>query len=49
MLANAAREFLTGCGFDDSQIDRWAKSYIAEYGSGDVGTFVAWIHSCEAA
>ena len=49
LLANASREFLRGCGFDDDQILEWAETYIAEKGSGTVNTFVAWIHECEAA
>ena len=48
LLANAARAFLSGCGFSDDQIEEWAKSYIAEHGSGDIQIFVAWIHACEA-
>lgn len=46
LLANAAREFLSGCGFDDRQILAWSESYIASQGSGDVESFVAWIHEC---
>ncbi len=49
LLANAARAFLRGCGFDDDQILEWAETYIAEMGSGTVKTFVAWIHESEAA
>lgn len=49
LLANAAREFLRHCGFDDRQILEWADTYIAECGSGTVETFIAWIHECEAA
>lgn len=47
LLANEAREFLLGCGFDDRQILEWAEAYIAECGSGTVETFVAWIHESE--
>lgn len=47
LLANEAREFLTGCGFSDRHILEWALCYIAEEGSGDVESFVAWIHECE--
>ena len=28
LLANAAREFLRGCGFDDREILEWAETYI---------------------
>ena len=47
LLANEARGFLTGCRFSDRQILEWALCYIAEEGSGDVDSFVAWIHDCE--
>ncbi len=44
LLANAARAFLDGCGFTESQILHWAETYIAREGSGDVRSFVDWIH-----
>jgi hypothetical protein len=49
LLANSARPFLGGCGFDDDQILRWAEAYISQKGSGDVECFVAWIHTCVGA
>lgn len=49
LLANEARALLVDCGFDDRQILEWAETYIAEYGSGDLDGFVAWIEGCEAA
>jgi hypothetical protein len=45
LLANAARPFLQGCGFNDEQVLHWALTYIANEGSGDVDSFVAWIHT----
>ena len=48
LLANESRAFLTRCGFSDRQVLEWALSYIAEEGSGDVESFVAWIHDCES-
>lgn len=42
-LAVDARERLHREGFDDEQIDEWARTFIAEEGDGDVETFVAWI------
>ena len=45
LLANAARTFLDGCGFNDDQILHWSLTYIAQQGSGDVASFVEWIHS----
>jgi hypothetical protein len=47
LLANQARPFLEICGFTDSQILHWAETYIAREGSGDVESFVAWIHGRE--
>jgi hypothetical protein len=47
LLANAARPFLTDCGFAAEEVLHWALSYIADQGSGDVETFVAWIHDTE--
>jgi len=49
LLVNESRGFLGGCGFDDRQILEWAEAYIAEQGSGDVNTFIAWIHDRQAA
>lgn len=48
LLANEARKFLKGCGFSDDQVLEWALCYIAEEGSGDVDSFVSWIHDCES-
>jgi hypothetical protein len=42
-LGNDARERLHADGFDDTQIDAWAETFIAEVGSGTVDQFVAWI------
>lgn len=47
LLANVTRSFLAGCGFSDEQVLEWALCYIAEEGSGDVGSFITWIHACE--
>jgi hypothetical protein len=47
LLANDARDELRDRGFGDQQIDEWAKTYVAEHGSGDVPTFVAWIAQTE--
>ena len=47
LLANHARTFLEECGFSDEQILHWAISYIRCQGSGDVESFVAWIHTVE--
>ncbi len=48
LLANEARPFLRDCGFTDDEILEWADAYIATEGSGDVESFVAWIHEQEA-
>lgn len=46
-LANDARPMLKDAGFDDDQIEKWAETYIADEGSGDVDTFVAWIRDLQ--
>lgn len=43
ILAANARPRLEGRGFDDDQIERWAQTYVAEVGSGDVDSFLGWI------
>jgi hypothetical protein len=43
LLANDARAELRDRGFDDRQIDRWANTYVAEHGTGDLGTFLSWV------
>jgi hypothetical protein len=48
LLANEARPFLKGCGFTDRQILEWADAHISIVGSGDVESFVEWIHQQEA-
>jgi hypothetical protein len=45
LLANQARPFLQGCGFTDDQALHWALTYISRKGSGDLHSFVAWIHT----
>ena len=49
LLANDARDELRGRGIEDGQIERWATTYVAEHGSGDVQTFTAWIEQQEKA
>jgi hypothetical protein len=43
LLANDARGDLRARGFEDDEIDAWAKTYVEEVGPGDVATFVSWI------
>jgi hypothetical protein len=43
VLADDARPLLEGRGFTDDQIRRWADTYIADVGSGDVQSFIEWI------
>jgi hypothetical protein len=43
LLANDARAELRSRGFDDDDIDAWAKTYVEEVGPGDVASFVTWI------
>jgi hypothetical protein len=42
-LADDAKPLLKGRGFTDDQIRRWADTYIADVGSGDVRSFIEWI------
>lgn len=41
--ANDVRPELRDRGFDDPQINEWADTYVAQQGSGDAETFIAWI------
>lgn len=43
LLANHAKPQLHDQGFDDEQIRSWANTYVAEFGSGSVDDFLAWI------
>ena len=43
LLANKARPTLHEQGFDDEQIRAWATTFTAQFGSGDVARFLAWI------
>jgi hypothetical protein len=43
LLANDARDQLRDRGFGDRQIDRWANTYVADHGSGDLDTFLSWV------
>ena len=43
ILANDARSRLHDEGFEDSQIDDWADTFVSEVGSGDVEEFIEWI------
>lgn len=47
-LADEARAALCDAGFADEQIDAWADTFIAEFGSGDVETFIEWIRRAES-
>ena len=47
LLANEARTRLHADGFTDSQIGRWAETFIAEYSAGDADEFIAWIAAQE--
>jgi hypothetical protein len=49
VLADDARPLLEGRGFSDDQIRRWADTYIADVGSGDVKSFIEWIDRQENA
>jgi hypothetical protein len=48
LLANDARDRLQADGFDDTEIDAWAKTFVADVSqSGDLDEFVAWIATQE--
>jgi hypothetical protein len=47
LLANDVRAQLRERGFSDEQIDEWADTFIAEFGSGDATQFLAWIEEQE--
>jgi phosphoserine phosphatase len=47
MLANDARGLLRAAGFDDDDIDGWAREYVALGGVGAPADLVAWIRSQE--
>jgi hypothetical protein len=48
-LANEARDELRRLGFDDNEIDDWAREYVAHEGPGDVDEFIAWVKVQERA
>ena len=43
-LASKSRPFLTICDLSEDELLAWASSYISRMGSGDVQSFVEWIH-----
>ena len=47
LLANETRAALREQGFTDTEIDEWALTYVAESGSGDSESFLAWIAARE--
>ena len=47
LLANDARERLHADGFTDSQIRRWAETFITEKSAGEADEFIAWIAAQE--
>jgi hypothetical protein len=48
LLANDARERLHADGFTDSQIRRWAETFITENSAGEADDFIAWIAAQES-
>src|SRR5689334_21164015 len=48
-LANQARDELREVGFDDTEIDDWARQFVARHGTGDVEEFLAWAKQQERA
>ena len=48
VLAGQASAYLRRLGFDDDVILMWADTYLAEFGSGDIDEFLAWIATKES-
>ena len=42
-IANAARDTLHKRGFDDNEIDDWAREFVAHEGPGEVDEFLEWV------
>ena len=47
LLGDEAVARLAARGFSEDQVRRWAETFIATEGSGDVDAFVAWIAAQE--
>ncbi|MGH9166961.1 MAG: hypothetical protein ACRD02_03890 [Acidimicrobiia bacterium] len=45
LLADQARESLRREGFTDEEIRKWAETFVAERGSGDLEVFLDWIRA----
>lgn len=43
VLASQARPRLSRQGFDEDEVIRWAETFIAEQGTGDVDAFLTWL------
>lgn len=42
-LANQVRPELNEAGYDDTQIDEWARAFFSEHSEGSAHEFVEWI------
>lgn len=47
LLGDEAVARLAARGFTEDQVRRWAETFIATVGTGDVDAFVAWIATQE--
>ena len=45
ILADQARESLRRAGFTDEEIRKWAETFIAERGSGELDNFLDWVRT----
>lgn len=45
VLADQARESLRREGFTDEEIRKWAETFVAERGSGELADFLEWVRS----
>jgi hypothetical protein len=43
LLADQARESLRGEGSTDDEIRKWAETFVAERGSGELEDFLKWV------
>jgi hypothetical protein len=43
LLANDSRDELRRRGFNDDEIDDWAREFVAERGGGEADELIAWI------
>ena len=45
LLADQARESLRGAGFTDEEIRKWAETFVAERGWGELQDLLEWVRT----